>query len=242
MIALVERLAARFPALGSPAGWHAEFSRELNATDDRKHFSAEGIPVIEGKHVEPFVVRTADVATRIPRAALERVLPDRRFDRPRLAYRDVSGVGNRQSLLAAIIPPGIVTTHTIFCLRNPLPPDQQYLLCGLFNSFVVNALVRLLMGGHVTTSLVEGLPVPSRTGGALEMRIAALAREIGAGGAPAASMAALQSAVAQLYEIRPAEFRNVLAGFPLVAIEEREAAARCLEAPGTGESLALRTS
>ena len=39
---------------------------------------------------------------------------------------------------------------------------DQYFLCGLFNSFVVNYLVRLRVSTHVTTALVERLPVPTR--------------------------------------------------------------------------------
>ena len=37
-IALLEKIAATVPFLGSPAGWGAEFGRELNASDDRRHF------------------------------------------------------------------------------------------------------------------------------------------------------------------------------------------------------------
>ena len=51
------------------------------------------------------------------------------------------------------MPGGVVTTHTLFCLRTPLPLSRQHFLCGVFNLYVLNAVVRLLMGGHVTTSL-----------------------------------------------------------------------------------------
>ena len=67
---------------------------------------------------------------------------------------------NRRTLIAAILPRGCVSTHTVFCLRTPLPSDTQHLLCGLFNSFVVNYLVRLRVTAHVTTGTVERLPIP----------------------------------------------------------------------------------
>src|SRR6185295_8981209 len=46
-------------------------------------------------------------------------------------------------LIAAMIPEGNVTTHTIFCLKERLDTDVQWFLCGMFNSFVANYLVRL---------------------------------------------------------------------------------------------------
>ena len=96
---------------------------------------------------------------------------------PRLAYRDVASATNRLTLIAAVLPPHCVSTHTVFCLRTPLPPHAQHLLCGLFNSFVVNYLVRLRVTTHVTTGTVEQLPIPTSEAAPAACReIAALAR------------------------------------------------------------------
>jgi hypothetical protein len=111
----------------------------------------------------------------IPAQAARLRLPDARFERPRLVYRDVSGVGNRFTLVAAVMPAGVVTTHTLFCLRNDLPLMQQHFLCGLFNSDLFNRVVRLLMGSHVTTSLVENLPVPRWEDAPVHRRISRIA-------------------------------------------------------------------
>ena len=104
---------------------------------------------------------------------------DGRYQRPRLAYRDVAGATNQLTLIAAMLPAGCVSTHTVFCLRTPCPLPAQQLLCGLFNSFVVNYLVRLRVSTHVTTALVERLPVPTREHAPRAAReIAALARAL----------------------------------------------------------------
>jgi hypothetical protein len=163
------------PALGSAEGWAATFGRELNASDDRKRFSDSGLPILDGKHISPFRTAVETSGRRIEPAVAREVLPDMRFTRERLAYRDVSGVGNRRALIAAVIPGNVVTTHTLFCLRNPLPLDQQHFLCGVLNSDLLDVIVRMLMGGHVTTSLMESLPVPLWTGSARQQRIAAIA-------------------------------------------------------------------
>jgi hypothetical protein len=163
------------PALGSADGWAAAFGRELNASDDRKRFSHSGLPVLDGKHISPFRTAVEASGRRIDAAIAREALPHLRFTRARLAYRDVSGVGNRRALIAAVIPGNVVTTHTLFCLRNPLPLEQQHFLCGVLNSDLIDAIVRMLMGGHVTTSLMESLPVPVWTGSARQQQIAAIA-------------------------------------------------------------------
>ena len=48
----------------------------------------------------------------------------------------------------------------------------------MFNSGTLNAIVRILMGGHVTTALIESLPVPKWTGDDRQLRIASLGRRL----------------------------------------------------------------
>jgi len=199
------RLCRDHPRLGAHDGWNVRFGRELNATDDRGRFGAAGLPVIDGKHLAPFVVDPSASTRRIVRREAERRLPDRRFDRPRLAYRDVSGVGNRRCLIAAIVPAGVVTTHTLFCLRTPLPAVRQELLCALFNSDVLDAVVRMLMGTHVTASLVADLPVPAWRDSDAERRLAALARRLARSPDDAPAMTQLQAGVARLYGVAAGE-------------------------------------
>jgi hypothetical protein len=222
--ALLEKLTHEHPRLGDRDGWQAEFGRELNATDDRGAFGARGLPVIDGKHVQPFVAHPESSSRRIEERLADALLPARRFARPRLAYRDVSGVANRTSLIAAIVPAGTVTTHTLFCLRTDLPIDEQHFLCGFFNSYVLNAVVRLLMGGHLTTSLVEGLPVPRWRGTGADRRIARLARRLAVRPHAADVRARLEAAVARRYGLDRSTFGSVLETFPLVAQSERRQA------------------
>jgi len=168
----------RFPALGHERGWHLSFGRELNATEDRESFGPAGLPVIEGKHIGPFRVDAAAATKRISASRVTRLLPAAPHTRARLAYRDVSGAGNRRTLIAAVVPPGVVTTHTLFCVRTPPDDARQHFLCALFNSSPLNRIVRMLMGSHVTTGLVEHLPVPVWTGDAAQLALADLARAL----------------------------------------------------------------
>lgn len=219
----LHRIARMFPPLGHRDGWHAQFGRELNVTDDRDAFGSKGLPIVEGKNIQPFRLTADGVARRITLDRARHLLPDRRFECARLAYRDVAGVGNRLSLIAAVLPANVVTTHTLFCLRTAVPLEQQHFLCGVLNSYVVNSIVRLLMGGHVTTGLVEDLPVPVWRGTAQDRTIARLSRSLarpGREGGPRAGY--LQALVARLYRLTDEAFREVLAGFPLIPQAERD--------------------
>jgi N-6 DNA Methylase len=224
-LAVCEKAASLFRPLGAEDGWAARFGRELNATEDRDAFhAASGLPVVDGRHLTPYRVSLADVSRRITLADARRRLRDQRFTRPRLAYRDVAGATNRLTLIAAILPADCVSTHTVFCLRSPLPIAEQHLLCGLFNSFVVNYLVRLRVTTHVTTASVEHLPIPTcRDAPGACREIAALARRL-ARRDDAHARARLNARVAELYQLTRAEFAHVLGTFPLVEHTERDAA------------------
>ncbi|HXH07798.1 MAG TPA: N-6 DNA methylase, partial [Vicinamibacterales bacterium] len=228
--ALVEKLAA-FPALGSPSGWHARFGRELNATDDRDALSGgtDGLPVVEGKHLAPFSIDLGRCRLRIAEAEAKRRLPRAGFRRERLAYRDVTSSANRWPLIAVVLPAGVVTTHTVYCLRTPLPLEAQHFLCGVLNSFVVNYLVRLEVGTHVTTALVERLPVPRPDGDdPLFRAVASAARRLAVDPGDADAAGRLQGAAAALYRLTDDEWAGVLAGFPHASAAVREGSRRAL--------------
>lgn len=162
-VGILEGIVHRIPRLCDADGWSVRFGRELNATDDRPHFHAgrTGLPVLEGKHIEPFRVHLARTRTRIAEKDATRLLDaTATFMRQRLAYRDVASSTNRLSLIAAILPAGVVTTHSLFCLKTRLAGDNQAFLCGMLNSFVANYLVRQVMTTHLGSSTVERLRVP----------------------------------------------------------------------------------
>lgn len=226
-LAIAERAATLFQPLGADEGWGVHFGRELNATEDRASFGppGRGLPVIEGKLIDPFRARPHGAQFSVSARDATRHLGDR-YQRQRLAYRDVASATNRVTLIAAILPAGSVSTHTVFCLRTHLPIRSQYFLSGLFNSLVVNYLVRLRVTTHVTTSMVERLPIPDRDqAGAAYTEIAAMARCLGRRDDPAL-MARLNARVGVLYQLNTDEFAHILGTFPLVPRSDRDRAMR----------------
>jgi hypothetical protein len=231
-LAIAERAAVRFPPLSDPRGWGARFGRELNATDDRPLLDegGRGLPVVEGKQISPFRVDLAASRCSIARRHADRLLGTRHH-RWRLGYRDVASSTNKVTLIATLIPPGAVTTHTIFCLRSPLGRRDQLYLCGLFNSLVINYLVRLRVVTHVTTAIVERLPIPTmahdwEAARQIARLAAALSRRRVAVSRSREAAAELNAVVAGLYELTDEEFVHILGTFPLVPEDERDLALR----------------
>jgi hypothetical protein len=229
-LSIVEHLSARVPHLGASDGWSVQFSRELNASDDRHAFTArtgaiDARPIVEGKQIEPFRVSLDRSRLELDARAIgRRALPHR----ARLAYRDVASATNRLTLIAAIIPARAVTTHTLFCLRTRLPTAEQHVLCALLNSFVANYLIRLRVNTHVTAALMSRLPVPViREGHPFFERLGALTTSLARATRPVEAMeeyAQLQALCAHAYQLRATQFEHILGTFPLIPKGVRRAA------------------
>jgi len=227
---LVEKFSASVPWLGAERGWNVRFGRELNASDDRDAFvpltrDPRSRPVVEGKQIQPFRVSLDGCRFALAERARFQVHVPRRA---RLAYRDVASATNRLTLIAAIVPPEAVTTHTLLCLKTPSPVAEQRVLCALLNSFVANYLIRLRVNTHVTVQLVSRLPVPVvRLGHPLFTRLAALAGALMSGSQPVDATpeyAELQALAARLYGLTAQEFEHILSTFPLIASDTKSEA------------------
>ena len=226
-VRIASAIAFGVPSCGDPSGWGLRFGRELNATDDRRHFntSGRGLPVIEGKHIQPFTVNVTASRQHVRAATVERLLGRRPFERPRLAYRDVSSATNRLTLIAAVLPPDTITTHTLFCLRTPLDEEAQYFVCGMFNSFVANYLVRLRVTTHVSVSIIERLPLPMPARTSREFQVVStIAARLSRSELRPGEQEELQAAAARLYGLGHEAFAHVLSTFPLVDSALRAAA------------------
>ena len=181
-------------------------------------------PVLEGKQIEPFRASTARCRHGWPDEGTARTIARR----ARLAYRDIASATNRLTLIAAIVPPRAVTTHTLFCLKTSLSQDAQHVLCALLNSFVANYLVRMRVNTHVTVALVSRLPVPMISPQDPSFAtLASLSRALARSNRSIEEMkeyAVLQALVARLYGLTKDEFEHVLGTFPLIGVETRREA------------------
>jgi hypothetical protein len=88
----------------------------------------------------------------------------------------------------------------------------------------VNYLTRLRVTTHVTTGIVERLPIPSTLAAGSSLGFIAACARLLARRDAAEVQAALEARVARLYQLSEAEFSHVLDTFPLVPMDERAAA------------------
>jgi hypothetical protein len=230
---IVSSIVSVVPRLGAADGWHVTFGRELNATDDRPHFvmapsrhDPDVLTIVEGKHLEPFRALTTASTLGIPIGRAETLIdPTRTFSRRRIAYRDVASATNRITLIAAILPPGTISTHTVFCSKTPLGDDAHYCLVALLNSLVANYLVRLQVTTHVTTALMARLPVPKPQSGAHPFRaLAGHARSLERTGIKGheSVYAQINAIAARLYGLTAKQYEHVLGTFPLLPQPQRD--------------------
>ena len=226
----LDRLVSLGTCLGAPP-WAVAFGRELNASDDRG--SIDEVPagrgrlaVVGGRHLRPFQLQIPEGGRSMSEAAARTRLPRRTFARWRVGYRDIASASNRVSLIAALIPPGVVTTHTVFVTQQALPVRRLLYLCGVLNSLVANWYVRLYMGTHVTSALLARLPVPlPETNGAVARRVMRLSgrlRHVHAdAGVREEAYVGLQVAVARLYGLAPDLLAAIVSTFPQIPAETR---------------------
>jgi hypothetical protein len=250
-LSLISGISSRIPALADPAGWNVRFGRELNATDDRPHFvpltkagprttgslkaasicGEELLPIVEGKLLAPFHADLDRATLGIAAKAAAKLIDRASFERPRIAYRDVASATNKLTLIAALLPAGAVSTHTVFVSKGPLGDRARWCLLGLMNSFVANYLVRLNVTTHVTASLMARLPVPRPPEGSeVVEQLVELSQVLAAEGVEAGRehYARLNAIAASLYGLTVEEYQYVAGTFPLIDEQIRSASVEIL--------------
>jgi hypothetical protein len=229
-LSILTGISDRIPALGDPRGWHVRFGRELNATDDRSHFvplppdRGSILPIVEGKQLSPFRADLSRSTSGIDEARAASLV-DRAssFDRDRIAYREVASATNKLTLIAAMLPAGTISTHTVFCVKTALDDVSQWALLGLLNSLVANYLVRLAVATHVTAAIMSRLRVP-KPDVSDASRLADLAHSLADQGIDhaAGAYAELNAIAARLYGLTREEYAFILGSFPLLSSALRE--------------------
>ncbi len=230
-LAILSGICSRVPALSEMAGWNVRFGRELNATDDRPQFAERSrsrdtlLPIVEGKLLSPFQVAVNQARLGITARAAARLIDAAQLRRARIGYRDVASATNKLTLIAAMLPAGTVSTHTVFVAKTPLDEDSQWCLLGLLNSLVANYLVRLRVTTHVATATMAQLPVPRPvTGSAAFADLVSLSQGLAETGIDRGTddYARLNAIAARLYGLTADQFADVLATFPLLAPDLRQ--------------------
>ncbi|EUL43427.1 hypothetical protein P851_00290 [Klebsiella aerogenes UCI 48] len=235
-------------------GWTPKFCREVDMTKERSKFlghAAMGtIPLVEGRmvqahrfgvkghvsgtgrsalwktyavgcsHLSPqFWIRPTD----IPRANQHRV------NMLRAGFCDIAGQTNERSLMAALIPAGVVCGNKVPTILFPEDPSEERLLVWLsiVNSFAFDWMLRRVLTTTVNYFLLQSVPIPRLTKDDLSWKkLANAARELnildnsGATRATHERMAQLRAQidteVALAYGLGLKDMELILQDFPLL--------------------------
>ena len=263
----LEELAA-LHAQGVPFGapqddWPGlRFARELDLTKDADLFrrrSARRIGLWEGKRIHQYRLDLARPRYWLDSAAAaSRVTPRGNHELLRLAYRAVARSTDSWTGIATLLPAGAPAGNSLHVLRAAgVSTTQQLWGLAWLNSFVVNDVLRRIVGANLSMYHVAGLPMvpPARAPAKLRADILdatahlvlrscrderlqaavapALARDTASAAGASAALrwrARVEAGVASVMGLDGTRLRTLLERFPLVDSALREETHRRLVA------------
>lgn len=170
------------PLLGTPVPdrWNVKLTRELDMTNDRHLFNRQGrgLPLYEGKMIHQYDAYFKAPEYWVEEAPAAARLANRTgtaYQRPRLAFRDIARSTDERTLIAAVLPPGSFANNKtpLAQIRDSADDERVTLyICALFNSFVLDYIIRQKISTTLNFFYVASLPVPRLTAG--DPRFAAL--------------------------------------------------------------------
>jgi hypothetical protein len=219
--------------------WHPAFMREVDMTRDRPKFlkgsAHDALPVIEGRMVHQHRVgakfyidgsgRSAAWGIKQPGASA--IQPQfhisasnliaaarERSNRPRAGFCDITGQTNERSVLAAIIPAGVVCGNKVptILFPNDLREERLWLWVAIANSFAFDWLMRRIITTTINYFHLLSVRLPAVEPDSLPGRqLIAIARELAVLDHAGASQLVLQ----QIADLRSRADRLVLTAYGL---------------------------
>lgn len=234
--------------------WEPKFCREVDMTRERRNFltypKPGALPLVEGRMVQAHRFGVKGHVSGTGRRAQWKSYPlgasqlspqfwmdqsdvppgsQQRLFQDRVGFCDIAGQTNERSLMASIIPAGVVCGNKVPTITFPNDDSAERLLVwiSIANSFVFDWLLRRVLTTTVNYFLLKGLPLPSlKRDGLPWKRLVKGARELRcldtAGGTAEVwqRMAQLRSEidaeVALAYGVDLKDMSMILADFPLL--------------------------
>ncbi|MHA1974056.1 MAG: Eco57I restriction-modification methylase domain-containing protein [Candidatus Hodarchaeales archaeon] len=146
-------------------------TRELDLTLDSHLFNTEGngIPIYEGKMIEQFNPSFARGRYWITQDKLKikNNVSFKNIKSYRLAFRSIAASTNRRTMIATIVPKNVCCANSLIVSKvfdktgtSLISETELLYLCGIFNSFVFDFLLRLKVTTNINMFFVYDMPVP----------------------------------------------------------------------------------
>lgn len=188
------------------SGWTPKFCREVDMTKDRPKFlnreTPGALPLVEGRMVQSHRFGVKGHVSGTGRSSLweayaigdSRLSPQfwirpsdipranqRRAGVLRVGFCDIAGQTNERSLMAALIPAGVVCGNKVPTILFPEDPSEERLLVWLSvaNSFAFDWMLRRVLTTTVNYFLLQSVPLPQLTKNGLPWKkLVSAAREL----------------------------------------------------------------
>jgi len=169
------------------SGWTPKFCREVDMTKERPKFLnrpiADALPLVEGRMVQSHRFGVKGYVSGTGRSAFWETYPigrsrlspqfwirpsdipranQHRVDVLRVGFCDIAGQTNERSLMAALIPRGVVCGNKVPTILFPEDPSEERLLVwvSIANSFVFDWMLRRVLTTTVNYFLLQSIPMP----------------------------------------------------------------------------------
>ena len=186
---ILQKLYKHHPMLGSDK-WNFRAAREFDMANDSKlfHTTNIGFPLYEGKMINKFTHTFANPRYWIKQKEGSDVLRKKELNRMkrknknhtitpriscneyRLAWRTITNSTNERTLISTILPKNVFLGHSLNYLNSLNFDGTKYsrsishyeiiFLCGIFNSFVVDFILRHKVSTNLTIFHLMDLPIP----------------------------------------------------------------------------------
>ena len=179
----------KYPLLMSDK-WNFLAKREFDMTNDSKlfHTANIGSPLYEGKMMNMFthtfaeprywvdedqgndVLKKKELNRMKKVAKNHQTLPQIDSDEYRLVWRSITNSTNERTLISTILPPNVFLGNSLNYLNpirfdgekyvRPISYDETFFVCGIFNSFPVDFILRHRVATNLNVFYLMELPVP----------------------------------------------------------------------------------
>lgn len=185
---LFSRIAGAGVSWGEPGyGWTPKFCREVDMTKERSKFLSRAttgaLPLVEGRMVQAHRFGVKGHVSGTGRSALweayaigdSRLSPQfwiqpsdipranqHRVNMLRVGFCDIAGQTNERSLMASLIPAGVVCGNKVPTILFPEDPSEERLLVwvSIANSFAFDWMLRRVLTTTVNYFLLQSVPMP----------------------------------------------------------------------------------
>jgi len=235
-------------------GWDAQFCREVDMTKEKPHFFMKKVPnslaVIEGRMVQHHRFGAKRYLTGTGRRAVwqanpigkdvlhpqfwikEKNIPTANLLRskiPRAGFCDIAGQTNERSLMASIIPSGVICGNKVPTILFPSDPSEERLLAwvAIANSIPFDWMLRRILTTTVNYFVLQSIPLPKLSKNGLPWKnIVACSQELGSLGDFAAKTltsrrmaylrAQIDAEIAVAYGLDLNDLELMLSDFPIL--------------------------